>query len=165
MRRLAVVMVVSMVALGLGLGACGSVVASAFGGTAGPGTTGGAPGASSSTAEGPAVPASWEALDRGAAGTCPGLGWSVLAAIGRVETDSGRSRLPGVASGSNAFGAEVIYRWDGGLWHQRDEAIDGRGSLVSEGSLPRGQGGGHSGLIGSPTHDDQISSVASGVAI
>jgi len=55
---------------------------------------------------GPAVPAPWEALDRSAAATCPGLSWEVLAAIGRVESDSGRSSAPGVASGSNAAGAE-----------------------------------------------------------
>lgn len=37
------------------------------------------------------VPASWSALYRGAAATCPGLAWSVLAAIGQVETGHGRS--------------------------------------------------------------------------
>ena len=31
--------------------------------------------------------------------------WSVLAAIGKVESDHGRSRLPGVRSGSNWAGA------------------------------------------------------------
>lgn len=31
--------------------------------------------------------------------------WPVLAGIGKVESDDGRSTLPGVASGSNAFGA------------------------------------------------------------
>jgi cell wall-associated NlpC family hydrolase len=38
--------------------------------------------------------------------TCPGLDWSVLAAIGKVETDHGRSQLPGVHSGANSAGAE-----------------------------------------------------------
>jgi cell wall-associated NlpC family hydrolase len=54
----------------------------------------------------PALPAAWAALDQGAATTCPGLPWSVLAAIGTVESDSGRSTAPGVASGANAAGAE-----------------------------------------------------------
>ena len=36
--------------------------------------------------------------------TC-GMPWGVLAAIGKVETDHGRSQLPGVSSGENAFGA------------------------------------------------------------
>jgi len=42
----------------------------------------------------------------GAAQTCPGLPWSVLAGIGRVESDHGRSQAPGVRSGANGAGAE-----------------------------------------------------------
>jgi len=34
-----------------------------------------------------------------------GVPWPILAGIGEVETDHGRSSLPGVHSGSNAFGA------------------------------------------------------------
>ena len=41
-----------------------------------------------------------------AAGTCPGLSWAVLAAIGTVESGNGTSNLPGVHSGANAAGAE-----------------------------------------------------------
>ncbi len=33
-----------------------------------------------------------------------GIGWSVIAAIGSIETDHGRSEAPGVHSGLNAFG-------------------------------------------------------------
>jgi cell wall-associated NlpC family hydrolase len=55
---------------------------------------------------GPAVPDSWLPLYRQAAATCPGMSWSVLAAVGTVETDSGRSTLPGVSSGANSAGAE-----------------------------------------------------------
>src|SRR4029450_2221334 len=40
-----------------------------------------------------------------AADSCPGLPWSVLAAIGKVETDHGRSTAPGVHSGANFAGA------------------------------------------------------------
>jgi hypothetical protein len=40
-----------------------------------------------------------------AAATCPGLPWTVLAAIGKIESDHGRSRVPGVASGENHAGA------------------------------------------------------------
>jgi cell wall-associated NlpC family hydrolase len=40
-----------------------------------------------------------------AADSCPGLPWSVLAAIGKVETDHGRSTAPGVRSGTNFAGA------------------------------------------------------------
>jgi cell wall-associated NlpC family hydrolase len=52
------------------------------------------------------VPAGWEIMEQNAAATCPGLPWSVLAAIGRVESDSGRSSAPGVTSGANSAGAE-----------------------------------------------------------
>jgi cell wall-associated NlpC family hydrolase len=55
---------------------------------------------------GPAVPAAWLPLYQQAASTCPGLSWSVLAAVGTVESGSGRSTAPGVWSGSNAAGAE-----------------------------------------------------------
>src|SRR4029453_6136377 len=40
-----------------------------------------------------------------AADSCPGLPWSVVAAIGKVETDHGRSTAPGVHSGANFAGA------------------------------------------------------------
>ncbi|MGP4112966.1 C40 family peptidase [Streptomyces sp. 4N509B] len=41
-----------------------------------------------------------------AAATCPGLDWSILAAIGKTESDHGRSTLPGVTSGTNHAGAK-----------------------------------------------------------
>ena len=40
-----------------------------------------------------------------AAQSCPGLSWTVLAGIGKVESDHGRSTLPGVQSGQNSAGA------------------------------------------------------------
>ncbi|WP_256790281.1 bifunctional lysozyme/C40 family peptidase [Frankia sp. AvcI1] len=51
------------------------------------------------------VPADYLTLYMQAAATCPGLSWTTLAAIGKVESDHGRSRLPGVASGTNSAGA------------------------------------------------------------
>jgi hypothetical protein len=51
------------------------------------------------------IPAPMLDLYRRAAATCPGLDWSVLAAVGKVETDHGRSSLPGVTSGENYAGA------------------------------------------------------------
>jgi hypothetical protein len=39
-----------------------------------------------------------------AASTCPALSWQVLAAIGKIESDHGRSSAPGVRSGVNRFG-------------------------------------------------------------
>ncbi len=52
------------------------------------------------------IPPAMLALYQQAAATCPGLPWTVLAAIGTVESDNGQSNLPGVHSGSNAAGAE-----------------------------------------------------------
>ncbi|KPM53166.1 hydrolase Nlp/P60 [Frankia sp. B2] len=51
------------------------------------------------------IPADYLNLYMQAAATCPGLSWTTLAAIGKVESDHGRSRLPGVVSGTNSAGA------------------------------------------------------------
>jgi hypothetical protein len=51
------------------------------------------------------IPPDFLALYQAAADSCPGLPWSVLAAIGKVETDHGRLQAPGVASGANFAGA------------------------------------------------------------
>jgi membrane-bound lytic murein transglycosylase B len=50
------------------------------------------------------IPAGYLRLYR-AAGATYRVPWSVLAAIGKVESDHGRARLPGVRSGSNWAGA------------------------------------------------------------
>jgi hypothetical protein len=50
------------------------------------------------------IPADYLALYRTSARACPGLPWGVLAGIGKVESDHGRSGAPGVRSGVNAFG-------------------------------------------------------------
>jgi len=52
------------------------------------------------------IPTGYLTLYMDAATTCPGLPWTVLAAIGKVESDHGRSALPGVTSGSNYAGAQ-----------------------------------------------------------
>jgi hypothetical protein len=51
------------------------------------------------------IPADYLALYRAAAHVCPGLDWTILAAVGKVETDHGRTPLPGVHSGQNSAGA------------------------------------------------------------
>ena len=51
------------------------------------------------------IPSGYLTLYRTAARRCPGLSWSVLAAVGKVESDHGRSYLPGVRSGWNSAGA------------------------------------------------------------
>jgi hypothetical protein len=50
------------------------------------------------------IPADYLAFYRGA-GQRYGLDWAILAGIGKVETDHGRSNLPGVHSGVNCAGA------------------------------------------------------------
>ena len=68
--------------------------------------------AGTSTADGPSVlaltdiPPTYLAWYMGAARTCPGLPWGVLAGIGKVESDHGQSTAPGVRSGANFAGAE-----------------------------------------------------------
>jgi len=48
------------------------------------------------------IPREYLALYQHAADLCPGLDWTILAAIGKIESDHGRSPLPGVHSGHNA---------------------------------------------------------------
>ncbi len=93
--------------------------------------TGGAviPSASATTV----IPSSMLTLYGQAAVTCPGLPWTVLAAIGTVESDNGQSTLPGVHSGANSAGAEVIYRWVGGLRHVRDSVLGRRAGPARRG--------------------------------
>jgi cell wall-associated NlpC family hydrolase len=52
------------------------------------------------------IPAPMLLVYRRAATACPGLSWTVLAAIGTIESDNGLSSLPGVRSGRNPAGAE-----------------------------------------------------------
>jgi hypothetical protein len=90
--------------------AVGKVVGRALGGVAqGVGRRAGAPdrGAGQQGASSFAVadiPRRYLALYTDAAAACRGLSWQVLAAIGKVESDHGRSSAPGVRSGVNAFG-------------------------------------------------------------
>jgi peptidoglycan DL-endopeptidase CwlO len=61
--------------------------------------------------------------------------WTILAGIGKVESDDGRTTLPGVNSGSNAFGAAGPMQigidgasgnqWGGAPIHPASEQVDG----------------------------------------
>jgi membrane-bound lytic murein transglycosylase B len=53
-----------------------------------------------------AIPPRYLAWYQAAARTCPGLRWEVLAGIGTMESDNGRSRARGVHHGRNRKGAE-----------------------------------------------------------
>ena len=63
-------------------------------------------GSTAPTAAATAIPGDWIPLLQQAASSCPGLDWSVLAGVARVESDFGRSTEPGVTSGANGAGAE-----------------------------------------------------------
>ena len=51
------------------------------------------------------IPQSYLMLYQQAAADCPGLDWTLLAAIGKIESDHGRSRAPGVTHAQNLAGA------------------------------------------------------------
>ena len=64
-----------------------------------------------------------------------GVPWTILAGIGTVESDNGQTTLPGVHSGSNAFGAAGPMQigiggaatnvWGGAPVHPASEAVNG----------------------------------------
>lgn len=62
------------------------------------------------------IPATALADYQAAARSCPGLSWTVLAGIGKVESDHGRSTLPGVQSGSNYAGTMGPMQFLRGTW-------------------------------------------------
>jgi cell wall-associated NlpC family hydrolase len=64
------------------------------------------------------IPPTYLALYMGAAKTCPGLPWGVLAGIGKVESDHGQSTASGVHSGANFAGAEGPMQFEPGTFAQ-----------------------------------------------
>jgi peptidoglycan DL-endopeptidase CwlO len=80
------------------------------------------------------IPANYLALFR-ETGSKYGVPWVVLAGIGKVESDDGRSNLPGVHSGANAFGAAGPMQigiggasgneWGGAPIHPASEVVNG----------------------------------------
>jgi cell wall-associated NlpC family hydrolase len=74
------------------------------------GVGGGVPAASSAvTAQ---IPTAMLNLYQQAAASCPGLPWTILAAIGTIESNNGQSNLPGVHSGTNAAGAMGLMQFE-----------------------------------------------------
>ena len=118
-RLLAVGAVGLVLAATVMAGATGVVGASLLG------EGGTAPGATATDA----IPASMLALYEEAAATCPGLPWTVLAAIGTVESDNGRSNLPGVHSGSNAAGAEGPMQFEPATFAAYDQPVPPGGAM------------------------------------
>lgn len=60
------------------------------------------------------IPPDYLALYEQAAASCPGLDWTVLAGIGKLESDHGQSTLPGVRSGASPSGAKLSLGAAGG---------------------------------------------------
>jgi cell wall-associated NlpC family hydrolase len=63
-----------------------------------------------------------------AALTCRGLPWSLLAAVGTVESGNGTSTLRGVRSGQNAAGAEGPMQFLPGTFASYSEPVPGGGA-------------------------------------
>jgi cell wall-associated NlpC family hydrolase len=88
---------------------------------------GGAMPAASSAAT-PNIPPAMLMLYQEAAVTCPGLPWTILAAIGSIESDNGQSNLPGVHSGANQAGAEGPMQFEPATFAAYDEPIPAGGA-------------------------------------
>jgi hypothetical protein len=87
------------------------------------------------------IPTAYLTLYQQAAPHCPGLSWTILAAIGKVESDHGRARLPGVRAGWNRAGAAGPMQFGigkgraGNAWARfgRDDDHNGRTSVYDPG--------------------------------
>jgi cell wall-associated NlpC family hydrolase len=95
------------------VGAAGAGVASLLGG-------GDSSPSTSATTE---IPVAMLALYQQASSTCVGLPWTVLAAIGTVESDNGLSTLPGVHSGANSAGAEGPMQFEPATFAEYDQPV------------------------------------------
>lgn len=95
---------------------CGGAVGTVFRGTdrAAVALTG----SSSALATAANIPLTYLLLYQQAASTCTGLRWEFLAAVGRLESDHGRAKAVGVASGENAWGAGGPMQFLAGTWKQ-----------------------------------------------
>jgi cell wall-associated NlpC family hydrolase len=107
------VLLVAVIAAGAGAG-----IASLLGG-------GDSPPSATATAE---IPPAMLALYQQAAATCPGLPWTLLAAIGTVESGNGTSNLPGVHSGANSAGAEGPMQFEPATFAAYDQPVPSGGA-------------------------------------
>ena len=112
-----------LLAAALGIGLAAAAVGTAILASAASllGVGGGAPAASSAAMA--QIPSAMLALYQEAATTCSGLPWTILAAIGTIESDNGLSDLPGVHSGANAAGAEGPMQFEPATFAAYDEPI------------------------------------------
>jgi membrane-bound lytic murein transglycosylase B len=73
------------------------------------------------------VPAAYLSLYGRAAATCAGLPWTVLAAVGAVESGHGQSTAPGVQTGANVAGAMGPMQFLAATWAAYGVDGDGDG--------------------------------------
>lgn len=76
------------------------------------------------------IPPGLVGVYQAAAATCPGLDWTVLAAIGKIESNHGRSTLPGVHSGQNSAGAGGPMQFLAATWAAY--GVDGNGDGIAD---------------------------------
>ncbi len=74
------------------------------------------------------IPPAMLSLYQEAAATCPGLSWTILAAIGTVESDNDQSTLPGVHSGANPAGAKGPMQFEPATFAEYDEPVPPNGA-------------------------------------
>ena len=112
-----------LVAAGLAAGLCAAVIGTAVLASAASllDAAGGGPVASSAATS--RIPPDMLTLYQEAAVTCPGLPWTIVAAIGTIESDNGQSSLPGVHSGSNSAGAEGPMQFEPTTFSAYDEPV------------------------------------------
>jgi cell wall-associated NlpC family hydrolase len=94
---------------------------------AGGGSNGSTSRPSADPASGDITPAMMFVYQR-AATVCPRLSWTVLAAIGTIESDNGQSGLPGVRSGRNQAGAEGPMQFEPATFARYAEPVPAGGT-------------------------------------
>jgi cell wall-associated NlpC family hydrolase len=129
-----------LVLAGVLMAAATGVVSASLGGAGGDGMVGGVGGADGGTPASATIaieptatassriPAGMLVLFETAAATCPGLPWTVLAAIGTVESGNGTSNLPGVHSGANGAGAEGPMQFEPATFAAYDQPVPAGGA-------------------------------------
>jgi cell wall-associated NlpC family hydrolase len=117
--------VAALLAMGLAAAVVGTAILASAASLVGVG--GGQPAASASATA--TIPQTMLTLYQQAAATCPGLPWTVVAAIGTIESDNGQSTLPGVHSGANAAGAEGPMQFEPATFAAYDEPVPAGGAV------------------------------------
>lgn len=69
------------------------------------------------------IPGNMLSLYESAATLCPGLSWTVLAGIGKIESNHDRSTAPGVQIGANYAGAEGPMQFEPGTWVRYGDGV------------------------------------------